>query len=184
MDPRHLLSLAAKAGRFLVAVALLAGLTACASTQSTETQLDDAGIKTEVMARIAADPDTNPFEIDVDVNEGVVYLQGVVDDREDRAEAERLARRVSGVTRVVNNIRFGDQTAGEKLDDASITAQVKAKLAQDMNPFNVTVNTTDGIVQLTGRVNTAAEKQQAEQLSRSVDGVRGVRNELQVGDLD
>jgi transcriptional regulator with AAA-type ATPase domain len=184
MASRTLLTLAAKAGRFIAAVALLAGLTACASTQSTATQIDDAAIKAEVVARITADPDTNPFEIDVDVNEGVVYLRGVVDDREDRAEAERLARRVDGVVRVVNDIRFGDQTAGEKLDDASITARVKAKLAQEMNPFNVTVNTTDGTVYLTGRVSTAADRQQAESLARSVEGVRAVRNDLQVGDLD
>lgn len=163
----------------VVAVAIAAG---CASTQTAGTQLDDTAIKAAVVARIAADPDVNPFEIDVDVNEGVVYLRGVVDDREDVAEAGRLAQRTDGVRRVVNEIRYGDQTVGERIDDASITARVKAKLASEMNPFNVNVNTVDGLVYLTGRVPRGSDRTQAEELARSVEGVRGVRNDLLVGD--
>jgi osmotically-inducible protein OsmY len=168
----------------LAALALVAAVTVgCASTQSPGTQLEDTAIKTDVLARITADPDLNPFEISVDVNEGVVYLSGVVDERSDAQEAARVARRASGVRNVVNNIRVGDQTAGERLDDGTITARVKAKLASEMNPFNINVTTTDGVVQLIGRVPTAGDRSRAEDLARSVDGVRGVQNELEVGDI-
>jgi hyperosmotically inducible protein len=165
----------------LVAFALLTA--ACASTQGPGTQLEDTAIKTDVIARITADPDLNPFEISVDVNEGVVYLSGVVDERSDAAEATQVARRAAGVRNEVNNIRVGDQTAGERLDDGTITARVKAKLASEMNPFNINVTTNDGVVQLVGRVPTAEDRRRAEQLARTVDGVRGVQNELEIGDI-
>lgn len=165
---------------------LLLALGACSSTQPAAVQAADARIKAEVAARIVADPDTNPFEIEVEVNEGVVHLTGLVDDPGDREEAERLARGADGVRQVVNDIRVGEQTPLERLDDATITARVKAKLAADpqLNPFDVQVNTVDGEVNLTGRVATAAEKAEAERLARDTAGVRAVRNLLAVGDLD
>jgi hyperosmotically inducible protein len=173
--------------RSRAAVAFLAGFVVvvaagCSTTQSAGTQLDDSAIKTEVVARITADPDLNPFEVDVDVNERVVYLRGRVDERADVAGAERIARGVDGVRRVVNDLRVGDPTVGENVDDAGITARVKAKLAGEMNPFNVTVNTVRGTVYLTGRVAHDHDRTRAEQIARSVDGVSAVRNDLLVGD--
>lgn len=177
--------LVARAVRLTTAVALatlFTGFVACASTQSAGTQLDDSAIKADVVARIAADPDVNPFEISVDVSEGVVYLRGLVDERSDVAEAARVAGRAHGVKRVVNYLRYGDQSAGERLDDATITARVKAKLSTEMNPFNVDISTVDGVVYLVGRVASEQDKRRAEELARTVDGVRGVRNDLRVGD--
>ena len=170
----------------LLGGALAAALfAACSSTQPPETQLDDTKIKAEVLARIAADPDTNPFEIEVEVNEGVVHLTGVVDEAGDRAEAERLAASASGVVRVINDIKVGEQTVGERVDDATITARVKAKLAasSQLNPFDIQDNTVEGEVSLTGRVATEAERTEAERLARETDGVRRVRNLVEVGDL-
>lgn len=171
--------------RLLGAAAALALWVACSSTQPPETQLDDTKMKAEVLARIAADPDTNPFEIEVEVNEGVVHLTGFVDEASDREEAERLAASASGVVRVVNDIKVGQQTLGERVDDATVTARVKAKLAasSQLNPFDIQVNTVDGEVSLTGRVATEAEKVEAERLARETGGVRRVRNLLEVGDL-
>jgi hyperosmotically inducible protein len=76
------------------------------------------------------------------------------------------------------------QTAGEQLDDAGITAQVKAKLAADgdINPFNIDVDTVDGVVTLNGKVAKAEAKTKAGQLARETDGVRRVNNLIQVGD--
>ena len=165
-----------------VAVAALAG---CSSTQPPDTQLADTKIKAEVLAKIAADPDTNPFEIEVEVNEGVVHLTGVVDEPADSDEAYRLAVSANGVTRVINDIRVGTQTPIERLDDGAITAKVKAKIAasSQLNPFDVQVNTVEGEVSLTGRVATQAEKDEAERLARETGGVVRVRNLLEVGEL-
>jgi osmotically-inducible protein OsmY len=89
------------------AVMVLLALGACSSTRSTGTQVDDAKITAEVKAKLAADGDINPFNIDVDTNEGVVTLQGRVEKEEARTKAEQLARETSGVKRVINLVKVG-----------------------------------------------------------------------------
>jgi hyperosmotically inducible protein len=86
------------------------GLVACSSTRTAGTQVDDSGITAQVKARLAADGDINPFNIDVDTNEGVVTLQGRVEKEEARTKAEQLARETDGVTRVINLIKVGDRS--------------------------------------------------------------------------
>jgi len=83
-------------------------LGACSSTKTAGSQVDDAAITAKVKAKLAADGDINPFNIDVDSNEGVVTLQGRVAKEEARTKAEQLARDTDGVTRVINLIKVGD----------------------------------------------------------------------------
>jgi hyperosmotically inducible protein len=94
----------------LVLVAVVVGLSACSSTRSAGTQIDDAAITAKVKAKLAADGDINPFNIDVDTNEGVVTLQGRVAKEEARTKAEQLARDTEGVKRVINLVKVGDKT--------------------------------------------------------------------------
>ena len=91
-------------------LALAVTLGACSSTRTPGEQVDDAAITAAVKAKLAADGDINPFNIDVDTNEGVVTLQGTVAKDEARDKAERLARETDGVQRVINLIKVGDQT--------------------------------------------------------------------------
>jgi osmotically-inducible protein OsmY len=94
----------------LLAVLVVASLSACSTTQSPGTQIDDAAITAAVKAKLAADGDINPFNIDVDTNEGVVTLQGRVEKEEARTKAERLARETDGVKRVINLVKVGDKS--------------------------------------------------------------------------
>lgn len=94
----------------VLALVMAMGLSACSSTRSAGSQVDDATITASVKAKLAADGDINPFNIDVDANEGVVTLQGRVEKSEARSKAEQLARDTDGVTRVINLIKVGDQT--------------------------------------------------------------------------
>ncbi|HEX5758026.1 MAG TPA: BON domain-containing protein [Thermoanaerobaculia bacterium] len=94
----------------VLALVAVASLAACSSTTTAGTQVDDAAITTAVKSKLAADGDINPFNIDVDTNEGVVTLQGRVEKAEARSEAERLARETDGVLRVINLIKVGDQS--------------------------------------------------------------------------
>ena len=91
-------------------LAMLLALGACKSTSTPGTQVDDAAITAAVKAKLATDGDTNPFNIDVDTNEGVVTLQGRVEKEEARTKAEQLARETDGVRRVINLVKVGDQT--------------------------------------------------------------------------
>jgi osmotically-inducible protein OsmY len=93
---------------FVLVLALALG--ACSSTRTAGTQVDDAAITAAVKAKLAADGDINPFNIDVDTNEGVVTLQGRVDKEEARTKAEQHARETDGVRRVVNLVKVGDQS--------------------------------------------------------------------------
>ena len=74
-------------------------------------------------------------------------------------------------------------SAGRQIDDAGIKAAVKAKLAADVRLStltNVDVNSTNGVVTLSGQVHTVDEKRFAGEVARGVDGVVRVNNELQV----
>jgi hyperosmotically inducible protein len=74
------------------------------------------------------------------------------------------------------------KSAGQNVDDAGITATVKAKLVADKasNLTRVDVDTTNGTVYLNGSVGDASTKVRAEQLAWQAKGVRGVVNNLQV----
>jgi hyperosmotically inducible protein len=74
------------------------------------------------------------------------------------------------------------QTAGQYVDDSTITTSVKAKLVGEKaaNFTRIDVDTTNQVVTLNGIVESADQKAKAEQLARQVSGVKSVRNNLQV----
>jgi osmotically-inducible protein OsmY len=91
-----------------LALVMALALSACSSTKSAGTQVDDAAIVAKVKAKLAADGDINPFNIDVDSNSGEVVLQGTVKKEDTRRKAEQYARDTDGVKRVRNLIKVGD----------------------------------------------------------------------------
>lgn len=66
--------------------------------------------------------------------------------------------------------------------DTAITAEVKAKLlgADDVPSMSISVETNDGIVRLTGDVETQVQLANAERVARQVKGVKSVQNDLMV----
>jgi osmotically-inducible protein OsmY len=74
------------------------------------------------------------------------------------------------------------KTVGQTVDDASITAAVKTKLAAEKvsTLTKIDVDTNRGTVYLTGNVDSAAMKQRAADLARQVKGVKEVVNNLRV----
>ena len=72
---------------------------------------------------------------------------------------------------------------GRQIDDAAIKTSVKAKMAADVRLStltNIEVNSTNGVVTLSGQVANESDRAQAAAVARSVDGVVKVNNELQV----
>ncbi len=67
-------------------------------------QWDDKTITTQVKSKLTTERFGNLFSTSVGTHYGVVYLSGTVSAPEQRAEAERIASRVAGVKRVVNDI--------------------------------------------------------------------------------
>lgn len=74
------------------------------------------------------------------------------------------------------------QSTGEAIDDGVVTAKVKAKLIEDpvTKAHQINVDTFKGTVQLSGFVESDQARTRALQLARDVDGVKQVKDALQV----
>jgi hyperosmotically inducible protein len=74
------------------------------------------------------------------------------------------------------------ERSGELLSDAGITAKIKSKLALDesVRALDIDVDTVDGAVTLSGRVDSANARDRAVQLAKETAGVRSVADRLQV----
>ena len=74
------------------------------------------------------------------------------------------------------------QTTSDNIDDASITAQVKASLRshRSTSALKTTVETTDGVVTLSGIAKNAAEKSLVTKLANDVNGVSSVVNNMTI----
>ena len=79
------------------------------------------------------------------------------------------------------SVARNQETVGQYVDGSAVTAQVKAKLAEDKrtSALNINVKTIDaGVVQLSGFAKSQQEKDVATQIARSVKGVSSVHNNL------
>jgi len=76
------------------------------------------------------------------------------------------------------------RTAGEVVDDATISTKVKAALFDDetISGFAISVKTFEGEVTLTGAVDNERQRERAGEIARSVTGVRAVNNMLNIKD--
>ena len=74
------------------------------------------------------------------------------------------------------------KTIGETIDDTTITTRVKTSMLNDpaVGGLGIDVDTYKGVVTLSGRVKSPAERDQALSLARRVDGVTEVKDALQV----
>ena len=77
-----------------------------------------------------------------------------------------------------------NQPVDEQVDDAGITSKIKAKYVadDDISNFDISVETQEGVVYLTGRVKNQATKEEAERIALATEGVRQVVNHIEVGD--
>jgi hyperosmotically inducible protein len=74
------------------------------------------------------------------------------------------------------------KAVGDSIDDAGITAQVKTVLLNDkeIGALRIDVDTTQGVVTLSGPVRSNADEERAIQLARQVAGVKDVKSTLQI----
>jgi hyperosmotically inducible periplasmic protein len=79
------------------------------------------------------------------------------------------------------SVTSGRESGNEYVDDATITTKVKTSLASDvgLTPANqIHVETSKRVVQLSGFVDSAAHKAEAESVARGVEGVTNVQNSI------
>jgi osmotically-inducible protein OsmY len=87
----------------MMVLAVTAGCTAMTG-KSAGDNVDDAKITAAVKTKLAAEKPATLTKVDVDTNKGTVYLTGNVENATIKARATQLAREVSGVREVVNNL--------------------------------------------------------------------------------
>jgi hyperosmotically inducible protein len=90
-----------------VLLVIVAAAASCRSVtgKSAGNNVDDATITASVKTRLVADRASNLTRVDVDTNNGTVYLNGTVDSAEHKSRAEQLAWQAKGVKSVVNNLQ-------------------------------------------------------------------------------
>jgi osmotically-inducible protein OsmY len=124
----------------------------------------------------------------VEVKDGVVTLKGEASSKAQKDLTTEYAKDIEGVKEVKNEMTVAaapipaERTAGEKMDDASVTAQVKTALLthRSTSAVKTKVETRDGTVTLTGIAKNAAEKSLVTKLVTDIRGVSGVKNEMTV----
>lgn len=84
-------------------VAVTAGCTAMTGKSASQ-NVDDAKITAQVKTKLAAEKVATLTKVDVDTNKGTVYLTGNVENEILKARATEIARAVSGVRDVINNL--------------------------------------------------------------------------------
>jgi len=175
-----------------ILVAAFAGIAmttavACAamwSEKSAGDQIDDSALTAKVKTALVADPITGAHDIDVEVERGVVQLNGFVDSQTEKSQATTVATGIGGVKEVRNNlaVNTGDESVGELIDDSALTAKVKLALIRspDTKAYQINVETKEGVVQLSGFVDSHEAKAAATIVALTVSGVKDVRNDISV----
>lgn len=146
------------------------------------TMIDDAAITAKVKTELIGEKNVKARNIDVDTVAGVVVLSGYVDSQQEANKAGLLAKSVSGVVRVKNELRVGSRSMGQGLDDKVLGAKIKARLMEEpgVRSLNIDVDVYSGSANVTGTVSSQEQKKKILALIRSIDGVKGVVDNLQV----
>lgn len=145
------------------------------------TEPSDLQIQRDVLAELAFEPLVDAAAIGVAVEDGVVTLSGYVPALAQRTAAKAAARRVKGVRAIAQGIevRLGGDTAPPDETIAARAADILSWNALPQAP-SIHVSVQDGWISLTGNVEWACQRDEAEQALGSLAGVRGIRNEIAV----
>ena len=154
---------------------------------ATPTANSDAWLRDKVKATLSFHPGVSAGITEIDVKDGIVTLRGDAASQAQKELTTEYARDVEGVKDVNNEMTVTKtsektRTVGEKIDDASITAQVKLTLLyhRSTSALNTSVTTKKGVVTLGGKASNAAEMELATKLAKDVNGVRGVDNRMTI----
>ena len=146
----------------------------------------DAWLRDKIKITLSFHRSVSATATEVDVKDGVVTLRGVAASAAQKELTTEYARDVEGVKNVTNEMTVNSskksRSVGQKMDDSSITAQVKMTLLyhRSTSALNTTVKTRRGVVTLEGKARNASEKNLATKLANDVNGVRSVTNRMSI----
>ena len=148
----------------------------------------DAWLSEKVKATLLFHRSVSASTTEVDVKDGIVTLRGNAASQAQKELTTEYAKDVEGVKEVKNEMtvsKTSEKTRPrvvEKIDDASITAQVKMALLfhRSTSALNTKVETNDGVVTLYGKASNAAEKDLVNKLVNDINGVKSVNNRMTI----
>jgi len=148
----------------------------------------DAWLKEKVKLTLLFHRSVSAEKTEVDVKDGIVTLRGEAASEAQQELTAEYARDVEGVKDVANEmtiIKKDEKTPGktaEKIDDVSITAQVKMAmlLHRSTSALHTTIKTNRGVVTVEGKAGSAAEKDKVGKLVSDIQGVKSVHNRMTI----
>jgi osmotically-inducible protein OsmY len=140
----------------------------------------DLELRQDVERELAWAPQVDASKIAVTAKDGVVTLTGQVRQYLDKWEAERIAKRVFGVTGIADNIEV--TLGGAKPNDTDLTATVLHALKTNVSvpPDKIKPVVSGGWVTLEGKVQWYYQRTAAEGAVRYLKGVKGVSNSITI----
>jgi osmotically-inducible protein OsmY len=152
------------------------------------TENSDTWISMKVKAELLYHRHVSGTKTEVYVKDGIVTLKGVAASQAQKDLTTEYAKDIDGVKGVENEIVVSKsletpgETTGEKVDDASITAQVKGSLLvhRSTSMLKTKVTTNDGVVTVSGTARNEAEKALVTKLVTDINGVQSVVNNMTV----
>lgn len=148
----------------------------------------DAWVRDKVKATLLFHRSVSAVQTEVDVKDGTVTLRGAATSGAQKELTAEYAKDVDGVKEVKNEMTVAQapgkarRTVGQKIDDASITGQVKVALLlhRSTSAIKTTVATKRGVVTVSGKAKNAAEMDLVTKLVSDVNGVTSVNNRMTV----
>jgi osmotically-inducible protein OsmY len=146
----------------------------------------DAWLRDKVKVALLFHRSVSSAKTEVDVKDGIVTLHGDAATLAQKELTSEYAKDIDGVRDVKNEITVAGspkktpRTVGEKIDDASITAQVKMTLLnhRSTSVLNTTVKTKRGVVTVGGKAENAAVTYLVTKLVSDIHGVKSVTNRM------
>lgn len=137
----------------------------------------DLEIQRDVMEEIKWTPDLNLSDIGVCCKNGVVTLSGRVANFSQKVNAEKAAKRVSGVMAVAENIHVGLSAANRRTDSEIAEAVLNAlKWNSAVQDEQIKVQVEDSYVTLEGLASTEYQRSQAQKAIEALPGIKGIFN--------
>jgi len=149
----------------------------------------DSWLRDKVKVTLLFHRSVSAGKTQVDAKDGIVTLRGRAVSQAQKELTTEYARDVKGVKDVKNEMTVSKtskkmpRTADGKIDDASITAQVKMALLlhRSTSALNTKVETRRGMVTVGGKARNAAEKDLVTKLVNDLNGVKSVKNRMTIG---
>ncbi len=149
--------------------------------ESAGEHIDDATIASKTKTALISDKTVKARKINVEVSKGVLQLSGFVDSETEESTAINIANGVAGVKKVLDALIVspGSRSAGEVLDDTTISTKLKAKLTANTGLGDATAITTEvkhKQIILAGFVGSESVRNEAVEIARNIKGVKKVYN--------